>query len=1019
MSFHRLRSPGLLALCVLGGAAFGGAPAWAATGHRLAGSFGPGGPGAGEFSQVQSVAIAQSSEDVYVYDKGQEGRVYKFNSAGVPQSFSGSGTNVITDVGTTNGRDETAIAVSSAGPAGGDIYVARGGTDAGSIGVYSAATGGLLGELSNTGVPGAGGEPCGVAVDPAGHLYVSLANGHINKYTPTANPVIPGDYTSSLFGVNSSGENCNITVDGEENVYVDTFETGPVVRYDASQFNTEGETAVGSLVDASGSTVAVDLLTNELYIDQRSEVAHFSSAVTGNKALGIFGASGPGALGGESFGIAVNGTTGKSASGDVYVTDAEGKTVEIFEPGPLPPAPNTLPASAVAGTTAMLHGELNPKGSEVDFYFSYNAGNSCVGAGSITTPLNNGGGPATGSSPVEESALIAGLEPSTQYTFCLFASNAFGASEGSAEAVTTTEASPSVDGESASAATSTGAMLEAQVNPNKQETHYSFEYSTEATGETLEGSVIKVEGASSLAAEFGDRTASVSTGAVLEAGKTYFYRVVTENGTPPATDGAVRSFTTVPAPLTETATEVTGTTAVLNGTLSQVDSEGEPGYHFEYNIGGSCGGEGAKTTAPGTIAKASNEPVKTEVTGLAPRTQYTFCVAATNAFGSVTGSEVSLTTGAGKPAVEEESYLEQLSGVQLTALINPSGASATCKVEYGLETSYGSEAPCAKGLGEGLVGESASASVTTGLRPNQTYHYRFFATNEVGGGEGLDETFKSPLIVPVVTEAATASGIGRASALLAGTVNPENTTVFYHFIYGTTTSYGSSSPVSEGGSMLGVEAVSQQLEGLTPGTTYHYALVVSNPAGSQTSPDATFTTTAPSPPVALTGAASAITTTSTTVSGNVQPDSLPTTYSFQIGPDTGYGGELSGIAGSGSEPVAVSATFTNLQPGTLYHYRVLASNQDGISYGADQTTTTTPAPNSLLQPLAPPMIAIPQIQFPITEPTPTNSTTKKLTNAQKLAKALKACKKKPKSRRAGCVRQAHRKYPTTTKVHKG
>jgi hypothetical protein len=40
---------------------------------------------------------------------------------------------------------------------------------------------------------------------------------------------------------------------------------------------------------------------------------------------------------------------------------------------------------------------------------------------------------------------------------------------------------------------------------------------------------------------------------------------------------------------------------------------------------------------------------------------------------------------------------------------------------------------------------------------------------------------------------------------------------------------------------------------------------------------------------------------------------------------------------------------------------------------------------------------------------------KSLTKTQQLANALKACEKKPKSKRAACEKQAHRKYGTVTK----
>ena len=43
---------------------------------------------------------------------------------------------------------------------------------------------------------------------------------------------------------------------------------------------------------------------------------------------------------------------------------------------------------------------------------------------------------------------------------------------------------------------------------------------------------------------------------------------------------------------------------------------------------------------------------------------------------------------------------------------------------------------------------------------------------------------------------------------------------------------------------------------------------------------------------------------------------------------------------------------TGLQPGVTYHYRLVASNEDGASHGADQTFTTQgyPVSNVLLTP---------------------------------------------------------------------
>jgi hypothetical protein len=106
----------------------------------------------------------------------------------------------------------------------------------------------------------------------------------------------------------------------------------------------------------------------------------------------------------------------------------------------------------------------------------------------------------------------------------------------------------------------------------------------------------------------------------------------------------------------------------------------------------------------------------------------------------------------------------------------------------------------------------------------------------------------------------------------------------------------------------------------------------------------------------------------------------------------------------------LSASLTGLQPGTTYAYRIVVRSGYGTAFGAEQTFTTAGLPTLITQPLSPPLLAVPAIAFP-TESAPLTSKPKPKPNAQKLAKALKACKKiKKKSKRASCVRQANKKY---------
>ncbi len=326
------------------------------------------------------------------------------------------------------------------------------------------------------------------------------------------------------------------------------------------------------------------------------------------------------------------------------------------------------------------------------------------------------------------------------------------------------------------------------------------------------------------------------------------------------------------------------------------------------------------------------------------------------------------TTGAASEA--------KATSVKLEGIVNPSGEPVTsCQFEYGKTAEYGQSMPCSPAPGGGSSPVSVSAQIA-GLEPNTTYHYRVAATNASATRYGADRTVATEAIPPVVGAASLVSS-ARTEATLAVVLNPENSETTYEFVFGETSNYGEHSYSVDAGSGLGEEHVEAiGLTGLTPSTTYHYALRASNQAGTVTGPDQTFTTAPATPPAVTTGGASNITLTNATVAATIEAQGLETSYALELGPDTSYGTSIYGEAGYAVEPVGVSVNLQDLTPGTTYHYRFVAINSEGRVYGADQTFTTPPYSSPIVQPPTVPLLAVPAIAFP-TETEPTQKTAKK------------------------------------------
>lgn len=82
------------------------------------------------------------------------------------------------------------------------------------------------------------------------------------------------------------------------------------------------------------------------------------------------------------------------------------------------------------------------------------------------------------------------------------------------------------------------------------------------------------------------------------------------------------------------------------------------------------------------------------------------------------------------------------------------------------------------------------------------------------------------------------------------------------------------------------------------------------------------------------------------LNGRVDPNGAETEYYFEYGPTSSYGSRTAtASAGSGNDAVAVSALVSDLQSGTRYHFRIVATSSLGTARGGDRTFTTDPPPS--------------------------------------------------------------------------
>lgn len=188
-------------------------------------------------------------------------------------------------------------------------------------------------------------------------------------------------------------------------------------------------------------------------------------------------------------------------------------------------------------------------------------------------------------------------------------------------------------------------------------------------------------------------------------------------------------------------------------------------------------------------------------------------------------------------------------------------------------------------------------------------------------------------------ETRAATNIKRNTGTLNGIVNANSLPTYVTFEYGTTTGYGTVTEAAQNPVTGSVPAiVSAEITGLKTGITYHYRIVAANSFGRSTGIDIPFKYSG-EVPYAETQAATKCSPGAAQLNGIVNPRGMSTVVTFEYGPTTNYGASIAATQSPVSGPAAsiVSANAAGLISGTNYHYRIVASNDEGTTYGEDVT----------------------------------------------------------------------------------
>ncbi len=360
--------------------------------------------------------------------------------------------------------------------------------------------------------------------------------------------------------------------------------------------------------------------------------------------------------------------------------------------------------------------------------------------------------------------------------------------------VSPTDGGPAVTNPAVLISTITGithlqAEASVEINPNNAPTTAFFEYATDAEFTQI----VKRINLTPNALVGGEATKLPVVMDGLQPTKTYYFRATATNEsgtftTPTGEFKTIAAPVTAPTPIVKPATNITGWSARLNGTINA--NNGATNVSFVFGTDPDFR-ENTQTIMPtaSTIYGNTANVIGLDVSFLQSSTTYYYKVVAGNSAASVTSEVATFTTAAISGVVATAEVIRPTTGLNtpattVTGRINPNGQTTSIRFVYGTDSALvsGTKVVNFETKYTGIDTVTVTAEMT-GLTPGVRYYYRYEATNAAGIAKSVILTNVGNPVMPVVNNTY-GSQQTQSSVTLNASVNAGAGNTRLYFIYG-------------------------------------------------------------------------------------------------------------------------------------------------------------------------------------------------------------------------------------------